>query len=99
MIRFSRTRKHDPVFHNVAFANVQSYYDKNIHMIHASPVDVVLSASIPELIRKLSSYEDRRKVMSSDASASVDALRAVVLITYTFVWYVVLQSLPKLQLQ
>ena len=42
----------------------------------------MLRVSIPDLIRKLPSYEDRRKVMSSDAFASVDGFRATVLLTY-----------------
>ena len=50
-----RTRKHDPVFHNVTFANVQGYYGNNVPMIDASPDDVVLSTRIPELIHKLPS--------------------------------------------
>ena len=82
MFRFSRARKHDPVFDNVTFANAQSYYDNNAPILNATPDDVVLSASIPELMHKLPSYEDRKKIMSSDAVASVDSFRAMVLLTY-----------------
>ena len=87
MICFPRARGLHPAFHNVTFADVQRYHDNRGLITHATPDDVVLSASIPALIHKLPSYEDRRTIMSTDAFASVDGWCAVVL--HNLIWVIV----------
>ena len=86
MIRLSRTRRNDPVFADVANANLKKYCGRKDPRLHRNADDVYLSVPVADIIDSLPTYDERRKILARDALASVDGFRTIVLATYEYLF-------------
>ena len=61
MVRFSRTRRRDPVFQNADAKRLQQYCTSDVPQMKIKEGDVIFSVSTPKLLEKLPDYDDRKK--------------------------------------
>ena len=82
MVRFSRTRRNDPVFFSTVAKDLKHACDKDTPKMIVKDGDVVLSVSAEELLEKLPDYDERRQILATDSLASVDGFRAMIQLTF-----------------
>ena len=79
-IRFSRTRRRDPVI--LADQTTRKYCGRNVPPLDADAESVTVRLDLQELERQLPMYDERRTILARDPLASVDGFRTLVLLTY-----------------
>lgn len=61
MVRFSRTRRQDPVFCNAQYAQLKSFYECDQPVLNMNSDDVVMTAKVSDLRDTISSYYARKQ--------------------------------------
>ena len=77
MIRFSRTRRNDPVWGHEDVASARRFCDWDSPDLLRDPFDCVLSVSPKDLLESLLSYDERRRILATDSLASVEGFRVM----------------------
>ena len=95
MLRFSRTRRNDPVFFSSVAKDLKHACDKDTPKMIVKDGDVGLSVSAEGLLEKLPEYAERRQILATDSLASVDGFRAMIQLTFQHLRY---ELLPKVSL-
>ena len=86
MIKFSRTRRNDPVWKHADVARARRFCDWSSPDLLIDPCECVLSVSPTELLESLPSYDERRRILATDSLASVEGFRVMVQLTFKYLF-------------
>ena len=82
MIRFARVRENDTFFTSEIFAKIKKFYGVSVPDLKCSEDDATIAVSVDKIRDNLPLYDVRRKILASDALASVDGFRIMILLTF-----------------
>ena len=81
MVRMSRTRRNDPVFLSTLSSKAKHFAGANAPDLSPDPDDVLFEVSVKDWIDALPAYDLRRRILATDALASVEGFRVMVQLT------------------
>ena len=81
MIRLSRTRRSDPFFESKLTAHLKKYAAADCPDLATEDDDILLQASVQDILSTLPSHDVRRQILATDALASVEGFRVMVQLT------------------
>jgi len=84
MIRFSRTRRNDPVL--LTDRDARKYCGRGVPRLDRDEDEVTASIGVDKLIAQLPTYDERRAILARDPLASVDGFRTLVLFAYEYLF-------------
>ena len=82
MIRSSRTRRSDPVFKSKLTAHMKKYAAADCPDLATEEDDILLQASVEDILDMLPSHDVRRQILATEALASVEGFRVMVHLTF-----------------
>ena len=82
MLRFSRTRRNDPVFESSTGKDLQHVCSADAPKMNVKDGDIIFSVSAQGLLDKLPDYDARRQILATDSLASVDGFRMMIQLTF-----------------